>query len=265
MGPNGMAELDGIDALLVDLDGVLYIEDEAIDGAAAALATLREADLGLRFGTNTTTRSRRQTLQKLELLGFELADEELITPAVLARRRCSDRGHQRVALVMDEGIKEDFEGLEAVDESPDAVIIGDLGDSFGFEILNRAFRMVADGAELIALQKNRFWRTADGLTLDAGPFVAAIEYASGEEAEVVGKPSASFFELVLDSLGASAGNVAMVGDDIETDIGGALDAGLSAVLVRTGKYREEFVSRSGIEPTHTIDSFADVPGLLGVG
>jgi ribonucleotide monophosphatase NagD (HAD superfamily) len=122
--------------------------------------------------------------------------------------------------------------------------------------------MVIDGAELIALQKNRFWLTDSGLSLDAGPFVAAIEYASGSEAVVVGKPSEAFFELVLADLGSGPEEALMIGDDVETDIGGALAAGLSAVLVRTGKYREQFVAESGIEPTATIDSIEALPALL---
>lgn len=258
-------QLDAIEAVLIDLDGVLYVEGEPIAGAAEAVAALRERGLGLRFVTNTTARSRRTTLAKLQGLGFEVAPEELVTPAALARRRCEERGHRRVALIMDAAVKEDFEGLEEVEADPDAVIMGDLGADFGFEVLNRAFRLVFGGAELIALQKNRFWRKADGLSLDAGPFVAAIEYAAGVEAEVVGKPSAAFFELVLGSLDAGPATALMVGDDVETDIGGALEAGLAAVLVRTGKFEKDFVEGSGIEPTATLDSIADLPALLGGG
>jgi HAD superfamily hydrolase (TIGR01458 family) len=163
---------------------------------------------------------------------------------------------------MNEEVKADFEGFEEADEGPDAVIMGDLGEAFGFAILNRAFRMVMDGGELIALQKNRFWLTGEGLSLDAGPFVAAIEYATGKEAIVVGKPSASFFDLVLGDLGVEADDAAMVGDDVESDIGGALGAGLRAILVRTGKYREDFVAGSELEPPATVDTIADVPALL---
>ena len=257
-----MKRLDGLRALLVDLDGVLYVEERPLPGAREAVAELRALGLGLRFVTNTTARSRGATLEKLAALGFELQPEELVTPAALARRRCEERGHRRVALIMDAAVKEDFAGLEEVDADPDAVIMGDLGSAFGFEILNHAFRMVFGGAELIALQKNRFWLTEDGLSLDAGPFVAAVEYASGREAVVVGKPAAAFFEIVLDSLGVIAAEAAMVGDDVESDIGGALEAGLRAVLVRTGKYRAEFVAESGIEPTVTVDSIADLPTLL---
>jgi HAD superfamily hydrolase (TIGR01458 family) len=255
-------DLKGVRALLIDLDGVLYVEDEPIEGAAVAVASLRDAGLGLRFVTNTTARSHRQTLDRLERLGFAVDAAELVTPAALARRRCLEAGHQRVALIMNEDVKEDFAGLTEADQGVEAVIMGDLGSAFGFEILNRAFRLVMAGAELIALQKNRFWMTPEGLSLDAGPFVAAVEYATGREALVVGKPAVAFFEMVLADLGAEPSAAAMVGDDIESDVGGALRAGLAGILVRTGKYREDFVRGSGIEPTATVDTIADLPALM---
>ena len=258
-----MAELAGTDAILLDLDGVLYVEGELLPGADEAVKRLRGAGMALRFVTNTTAHSRSQTLEKLRDFGIELEEDELVTPAALARRHCEDAGHRTVALIMNDDVKADFEGLEEADTDVDAVIMGDLGEQFGFRILNQAFRLVMEGAELVALQKNRFWLTADGLSLDAGPFVAAIEYATGKDAFVVGKPSPRFFEIVLADLGADRDSVAMVGDDVETDIGGALDAGIAAVLVRTGKYREDFVRDSGIEPTATIDSVAELPELLG--
>ena len=151
--------------------------------------------------------------------------DELVTPSALAVRHCREHGHRGVALIMNEEVKEDFAELDQDGERADAVIMGDLGPAFGYDVLNRAFRLVMDGAELIALQKNRYWLTADGLSLDVGPFVAAIEYAASTEAFVVGKPAPAFFELVLAGLGVEAGEAAMVGDDVETDVGGALRQG----------------------------------------
>lgn len=252
-------------ALLLDIDGVLYVEDDPIAGAVEAVGRLRAAGRTLRFVTNTTSRSRSETLAKLARLGFTVAESELITPAALAVRVCRERGHRRVALLVPEAVEADLAGLEATagDASADAVIVGDLGEAWDYAALNRAFRLLMDGADLIALQKNRFWLRADGLALDAGPFVAALEYATGRAATVVGKPARAFFEQVLADAGATADDAAMVGDDIESDIGGALDAGLSGILVRTGKYREDVVAASGIEPTATLDSIADVPRLVG--
>jgi HAD superfamily hydrolase (TIGR01458 family) len=252
-------------ALLLDLDGVLYVEEQPIAGAVEAVATLRDAGLGLRFVTNATQRSRAHTLEKLERLGMSVAPDELVTPAVLAVEHCRARGHERVALLMADDVKADFAGLAEADDRADAVIVGDLGERFDYAVLNRAFRLIVDGAELVALQRNRYWLRADGLALDVGPFVAALEYAANVEAVVVGKPAPAFFLLALSQLGAEPGEAAMVGDDVESDTGGAVRAGLRGVLVRTGKFREESLAAADPPPTDVIDSIADLPGLLAAG
>jgi len=251
-------------AVLLDLDGVLYVEEEPVDGATAAVEALRAAGLALRFVTNTTSRPRASILERLHRLGFDVADEELLTPAVLAVQLCRSRGHRRVALLVRDDVRADFAGLEPPDEDggADAVILGDMGDAFDYALLNGAFRQVMDGAELIALQRNRYWMTPDGLALDVGPFVAALEYATRTEAVVVGKPAPAFFATALADLGTDPADALMVGDDVESDVGGALAAGLAAVLVRTGKFREEALRDSGVEPTAIADSVADVPELV---
>ena len=254
---------EAVRAALLDLDGVLYVEDEPVAGAVDAVERLRGSGLALRFVTNTTAHSREDTLGKLARLGFSVAADELVTPAALAVAYCRQRGHRRVALVMNDEVKRDFGELEEAREDCDAVIIGDLGAAFGYDVLNDAFRRVVKGAELIALQKNRYWLRADGLSLDVGPFVAALEFATGRDAYVVGKPARGFFDMVLSELEVAADAGVMVGDDIESDIGGALGAGLGAILVRTGKYREESMRESGIEASAVADSIAEVPGLLG--
>jgi HAD superfamily hydrolase (TIGR01458 family) len=245
--------------LLIDLDGVLYVEDDAIPGAVEAVDALRDRGVPLRFVTNTTSRPRAAIVERLARLGFAVTTDEVVTPAALAVAVCRRRGHERVALLMDEAVKADFAELDEARADVDAVVVGDLGRGFTYDTLNHAFRLVMDGADLIALQKNRFWMTPSGLSLDVGPFVAALEYATSREAHVVGKPSAGFFASVLTDMDVEPRGAAMVGDDVESDIGGALAAGLDAVLVRTGKYREDVVRRSGIEPTLTIDSIADLP------
>ena len=256
--------LSSVRAVLIDLDGVLYVEDEPVPGAHEAVSRLRDGGRVLRFVTNTTSRSRPATLEKLRRLGFSLEDEDLVTPAALAVRHCLDEGRRRVSLLMNDEVKGDFVALDEDDDEPEAVIVGDLGEEFAYPVLNRAFRHVMAGAELIALQRNRFWQQADGLSLDVGPFVAALEYATSREAYVVGKPARTFFSEVLRDAGFEADAAAMVGDDIETDVGGAVDAGLAGILVRTGKYRADAVASSKIEPTATVDSIADVPELLGL-
>jgi HAD superfamily hydrolase (TIGR01458 family) len=249
-------------AVLLDLDGVLYVEDAPIPGALEAVAALRDRGLELRFVTNTTSRPRRDILARLERLGMPVPANELITPARLAVDHCLATGRLRALLLMHDEVKADLAGLETVGEDADVVVVGDLGEGFDYAVLNHAFRELLGGAELVALQKNRYWRTPDGLSLDVGPFVAALEYASGRDAVVVGKPAPAFFATVLAGLGVDPDDAVMVGDDVESDVGGALRAGLSGVLVRTGKYRADAVAASGIEPTATVDSIAEVPALL---
>jgi HAD superfamily hydrolase (TIGR01458 family) len=251
--------------LLLDIDGVLYVENEPIAGAVAAVERLRAAGMQLRFATNTTSAPRARILAKLHELGFQLDAHELITPASLAVRHCELRGHREVALLLAEAVREDFAQLTAAacEERADAVILGDLGAAWGYDRLNGAFRAIMAGAELIALQKNRFWMRGDGLALDAGAFVAALEYASGREAIVVGKPAPAFFAEILAACAVPATEAAMVGDDVEADVGGAQRAGLFGILVQTGKYRAELVRASGVEPSATVASIADVPALLG--
>ncbi|HKH17860.1 MAG TPA: TIGR01458 family HAD-type hydrolase [Solirubrobacteraceae bacterium] len=249
-------------ALLLDLDGVLYVEDEPVPGAREAVAELRERGLALRFVTNTTSRPRRLILERLQRLGFEVAAEELSTPAALAVGHCVEQGRRRAMLLVRDDVKEDFAELDEVSEGVDAVVVGDLGEGFGYEVLNRAFGHVMDGAELIALQKNRYWLRPEGLALDVGPFVAALEYATRRDAFVVGKPSRDFFATILAGIPLEPRAAAMVGDDVETDVGGAMSAGLAGILVRTGKYRDDALKGSGVEPTAVVDSIAAVPALF---
>jgi HAD superfamily hydrolase (TIGR01458 family) len=254
--------MNPLTALLVDLDGVLYVEERVVPGAVEAIGELRRAGLRLRFVTNTTSRPRRSIVDRLDRLGFGVPAEEVLTPASLAVEHCRRHGLRHVALLMNDAVKEDFAEFEEAEHDVEAVIVGDLGRGFTYDTLNGAFRQLIDGAQLVALQKNRFWLTPSGLSLDVGPFVAALEYAAMREAVVVGKPAAGFFATVLSDLGVEPASAAMIGDDVESDVGGALAAGLAGVLVRTGKYRAEVVRASGIEPTLTLDSIADAPAAL---
>jgi HAD superfamily hydrolase (TIGR01458 family) len=251
--------------ILLDIDGVLHVGYEPIPGAVETLTEVRERTAGVRLVTNTTSRPAREIAERLRGAGFDVDGTELVTPAGIALRHCRERGHDAVMLLVPESLREDLDGLhDATPDGPvDAVVLGDLGAGFTEDVLNPAFRALLDGAELIALQHNRYWRSADGLVLDVGAWSAALEYAADVEAVVVGKPSRAFFEDALSGIGVNAPSAVMVGDDVEADVGGALDAGMQAVLVRTGKYREDAVRASGVEPTATIDSIADLPALLG--
>jgi HAD superfamily hydrolase (TIGR01458 family) len=221
-----------IRGVLLDIGGVLYVGDRPVDGAHEALEELRAAALDLRFITNTTSSPKRGVLGKLARMGFEVAPDELFTPAAAAREWLAARGLTPWLLVA-EPLLEDFPNRG---DKPDAVVVGDAGPGFTYEALNQAFRLIMDGAPLIALAKNRYFMQPDGLTLDAGAFVAALEYAAGVQATVLGKPAPDFLAAALASIGCPAGEAVMIGDDWESDVNGAMAAGLDGILVKTGKY-----------------------------
>ncbi|MGI9303176.1 MAG: HAD hydrolase-like protein, partial [Gammaproteobacteria bacterium] len=139
-------------------------------------------------------------------------------------------------LLIHAGLESEFPELH--DGPFDSVLVGDAENAFTYSRLNEAFRLLLEGAPLLAMGNNRFFKEADGFSLDVGAFVRALEFAAGIEATVLGKPAWEFFRAVLDSLDRNPGDAVMVGDDAVADVGGAMDAGLQGVLVQTGKYRQ---------------------------
>ena len=258
--------MSSVRALLLDLDGTLYGETGAVSGAVEALAALRRRGVPFRCVTNTTRRSRRLLAERLAGYGFDIRPEEIITAVMAAVTLLRGRGVLRVAPFVAEATLEDLAEFDLASERPETVLVGDLGDEWDFSNMNRAFHYLMDGADLVALQCDRYWQKAEALVLDAGPFVAALEYATGKTAMVAGKPSASFFEAAVESLRpegvSSADGVVMVGDDLWGDIQGAHGAGLQAWLVRTGKFRDETYAASGIVADRVLASVAELPGLV---
>ncbi len=251
-----------IRGLLIDLDGVVYDDEEVIPGSVEAIRRLQQRKIPFRFATNATARSRRSLAVRLEELGIEVGEDQVInTPYVAARELRGRPGVRCMLLLRDDALRE-FEGIETADRDPDVVVVGDLAAGFDYATMNRAFRAVLDGAEMIALQRDRYWKVGNELVLDAGAYVAALEYATGKQARLLGKPSESYFRIALDRLGVPPEQVAMVGDDIENDVKGAQDAGLIGVLVRTGKYRKDLVERSGLRPDLVVRDLEDLVSRL---
>jgi len=249
-----------ITAILLDLDGVLYVGDAAIAGAQTAMRRLKASGFELVGVTNTTTQSRASIATKLQGLGFDLSAGRIYTPAAVAVQRI-DGG--TTALFIRKQLMEDFVGVRVDEENPDYVVMGDIGgEGYPPEVLRTIFHHVMRGARILALHKNRFWQKPDGLHLDLGVFVAAIEYATNQKAEILGKPAGQFYRMICKQLAVSVEQAVMIGDDVESDIDGARQAGLATILVQTGKYREVFVRRSGIKPDLVIPSIADLPDAL---
>jgi HAD superfamily hydrolase (TIGR01458 family) len=252
-------------AILLDVDGVLHVSGEPIAGAPLAVDELRAAGHRLRFVTNNTTRSRAQLARELQAMGIELDETELqTTPAAAARTL---RGKRVLALTM-AAIVEDLDGVELVGENAEAVLLGgadetdETGRVFSYPNLSRAFNELELGAELYCLHRNRWWQTKRGPLLDAGAFVAGLEYAAQMDAVVLGKPSSAYYESALEALDTDPQLAWMVGDDIEADVRGGQAHGMRTVLVRTGKFRPDAVEASGVRPDGIVSSIAFLPRWL---
>ena len=248
------------------MDGVLHLSGVPVPQAAEAVARLRAAGHRLRFVTNNTTRSQRMLAGDLNAIGFDLAEDEVQTTPIAVGRLLE--GKRVLALTM-AAIHDDLtRHLTLVDEDAEVVLLGGCDETdenervFTYETLSRAFHEIRAGARFVCLHRNRWWQTGRGLLLDSGAFVAGLEYTTGVQAEVVGKPSRAFFEVALAALEARPEEATMVGDDVEADIGGAKALGMRGILVRTGKFREDTLARADPQPDAVLESIADLPAFL---
>jgi phospholysine phosphohistidine inorganic pyrophosphate phosphatase len=257
-----MSALAGVRALLVDLEGTVFQDRRLIPGAATALAQAASRGLAVAFVTNTTSRPRSVLVRELAEMGLPVDVEAVFSAPRAARAYLSRTRRTRCFLLARLSLLEDLPGIEVSESEAEAVLLGDLGQEMRFDRLNRAFRLLVGGAELVALARNRYWRAEDGLVLDVGAFAAALEYASGKPATLVGKPSPEFFGAVLAALGVAAAETVVIGDDLESDVGGAQGFGMRGVLVRTGKFQPGDLERSRVAPDAVLDSLADLPRLL---
>lgn len=251
--------------ILLDIDGVLHVSGNPISGAVDAVADLRRSGHALRFVTNNSTRPRSGLAEELREMGFMLEDGELqTTPSAAAREL---KGKRVLALVM-AAVVPDLDGLELVGHDAEAVLIGGCDETlepnqvFSYMNLGGAFAEIQMGASFYCLHKNKWWQTSRGPLLDAGAFVAGLEYATGVDATVLGKPSPAYFAAALDALAAQPELTWMVTDDVEADVRGAQSFGMRTALVRTGKFRPETLETSGLVPEIVLSSLAHFPEWL---
>ncbi len=247
-------------AFLIDLDGVLYVGKNPIEGAKECLKLMEERGYDYRFVSNSTRRCRSSVAKRLKDMGYDVQPEFIFTPPLAAIERVKRSGKTRCFLLTMGDVHRDFEdaGVTVAEADVDFVILGDAGPNFTFERLNKALRLILEGAEVLALERDRYWMEPEGLVLSTGPFVAALEYATGRKAELMGKPSPEFFRQALQDIGAKPEDAAMIGDDIMTDVAGAQRLGMKGILVKTGKYREDVTKASGIMPDLVLESIADL-------
>ena len=251
-----------ISGLLIDIDGVLITGNHPIPGATETLNYLKQQKIPFLLITNTTRKSRVNVWHQLKRFGLSVEQEQILTAPLAAVNWLKQRHVTAIHLFLSGSAAHDFRDFKITAGQPEYVVVGDVGSDLSFEKLNQAFRLLMRGARLLALQKNRYWQTSEGLTIDAGALVAALEYASHKRAIVIGKPRKEFFLEGVKLLNLPPENVAIIGDDLEADILGGKKAGLQTIAVKTGKFRNYLLEKLKIQPDYLLESVADLPGLL---
>ena len=256
-----MGDIDGV---LLDIDGVLGISWEPLPGAIETLAWLRANEIPFRLITNTTTKTRSDLASTLRGAGFDVRDEELIT-AVVATARYLRTHHPgaRCFVLSDGDASADLEGVElsGLDDA-EVIVLGGASEDFTYPTMNRIFGRLMDGAVLVGMHRNLYWRTSEGLELDAGAYLAGLEEATGRTAVICGKPTGPYFDAALAMLGVPRERAIMVGDDIVNDVRGAQVLGIRGVLVKTGKFLPDDLAKVPKEPDHVLETIADLSSLF---
>lgn len=245
--------------LLLDLNGVFYVGNRLLPGAPEAIVALQKSGLPYRFVTNNTTQSTESMSSSLEAMGLAIAPSEIITAAYAAVLYLRQLGNPKIYPLLAEDAKQDFAEFTWSDTDADVIVVGDIGDDWNYRLMNRAFRLMMKGAQLVALHRGRYWQWEAGLQLDVGAFVAGLEYATDQTAMVAGKPNPFFYKMALDDLDLPPEDVVMIGDDLEADIKGAQEAGIKAVLVKTGKYRSHLAAKMNVTPDGEL---ADIGAIV---
>lgn len=258
-----------IKLIIFDLDGTLFVEDQVVQGAIKVLKLLRAKGLSLRFMTNTTTKTHAALLAQLQNMGFEVDAHELLSAPQAAKHYLqayqTELGRNlRLWPVLSQQIWSDFTEFQLDMRQPDFILLGDIGESWSLPLINKLFKVLGDGSQLIALHQNKFWQRQDGLHVDIGFFVAGLQYVTAKPAIIMGKPAAGFFQQVLATTAFSASQALVIGDDIDSDIGGAQLFGMQAALVKTGKYRADYTQKSAIVPDLILEKIEDLKQIFNL-
>lgn len=249
-------------AFLIDLDGTLYFKGEPCPGAIEVVNYLREAKYQLRFLTNTTAKTPKMLHAQMQALGFDIHEDEIFNATYACLQYLRSQPKNRCHFMVDDAVKAFFKEIPMDDDAPDFVVVGDYGEGFDFHALNHAFRLLMDGAELIALQKGLYWFSSDGMFLDCGAFVTLLEAAAGKTAKVMGKPSETFFKIALQSLQCAPNEAVVIGDDITSDIVGAQTMEMRSILVKTGKFKPSQLENPVAKPTWVLESVSELTQLF---
>ena len=266
-----------VGGVLFDIDGVLVTSWQPIPGAAQTLQVLASNQIACSYLTNTTTRTRRQIAAELTTAGMDVRPDEVITAAVLTADFVRSRYPGARCLLVNNGqIADDMPGIDIVDSvafsgavAPDVILLGGAGPEYSHVTLSRVYDWMTQGVPVVAMHRSTSWNTTEGLRIDTGMYLIGMEETSGRKATAVGKPAPAGFLAAAARLGVDPDEMYMVGDDLNNDVLAAQVVGMTGVLVRTGKFRQDTLDRwatdeFAMQPNHVIDSIVDLPELLGL-
>ncbi len=251
---------------LIDMDGVIYRGSEVIPGAVEFIHRLRSQNIPFLFLTNNSQRTRRDTVTKLQRMGFEVEERHIFTCAMATARFMAQQKPHGTAYVIGEGGLLNAlhrNGYSILDHDVDYVVVGE-GRTLNLEAIERAVNLVRDGAKLIATNLDPSCPTPNGIRPGCGAFVAMIEAATGVKAFSVGKPSPIMMRAARKELGLTATETVMVGDTMETDILGGVNMGYHTVLVLTGGTSKCDLDAYGFSPSEIVDSIADLSERVAI-
>lgn len=246
--------------IISDIEGVLIENGQPIGKSVEVFNKLKQT-YQIRLLSNTSTKPADVLTDSLMSKGFFVAPGEVITAVTSTKFLLQELKAESVFLVTNEAVKSEFSDFTQTTTSPDAIMIGDIGERWDYALMQLLFEFIQDESVLVAMHKGKYWKKK-GLKLDIGAFIAGLEYATGAKAYVAGKPQKEFFQAALKSMALPAQEVIMVGDDLDNDIKGAYEAGIDGYLVQTGKYRKDIAEKNDFKTYQLVPAFDRIEEFL---
>ncbi len=258
--------MNKINNIFFDLDGTLYFKGKLIKDADKTIKKLRDLQYKIGFLTNTDSLTPIEITNRINSYGIEAYEYEVINPVSVALNFINQNKTKKFFLLTSDSVTEYFnsKNIYSVNDNPDFIIIGDFREKVSYDLINRVFRHINNGAELVGFNKGKFFYNDEGINIDTGGFISLFEYSSDKRAIIIGKPEKIFFDMALVQFNAKNQQSLVVGDDITVDIAGANNAGIKSVIVKTGKYNNDIVINSIIKPDFTINSVAEIFSLVDI-
>ncbi len=254
-----------IEGILCDIDGTLYFKGKPIQGAIDTVSHLKEIGMKILFFTNTDSKSPHGIYNILKDFGFQIQEDEIFSPIIALKEFLAKHPSKKLFLVTTQEVAREFQEYDVIreNETPDFVIIGDFQDDWDVNRLNRAFQHVLQGATLLGTQGNIFYLDREGNpVIDTGSFVEMIARATKTKAKIFGKPSKEYFEQAIELMNIPREKLVVIGDDYESDIQGAFNVGIRAILVKTGKGKYFNIDDGKKLPNMIIPSFSSLKEYL---